>query len=442
LYWIGLHAGQEATLASAPTGSTTLPMALRQAIEKGECVLFLGAGIGAHYKDSEGKPLPDAQALADELVVHFDKLKIPKGDLPRVAQLVELRSTRGDLDAFIKKRFTNLQPDEHIQWLTTFRWQSIYTTNYDMGLEKAYELNGHPPQTPVSVSVTANMRYTDTQVDVPIFHLHGTPYKPCPSAVVVTEQDYTRYKEKRDMVWNRLKNDSAVSTILYIGYSGRDPNWKLIIEEMAQDFAPNRPPISFKVDPFPDEIDIELNKEVRRIETLPISLVDFHALVDKEIGDYRPAADTLNKLRNTIPQHLREHYDKAPAPMVRLLDSWSYVNDEDLSSDPNVEEFLNGFSANWPLVAQNRRFRRFVRDIEAEVLDQVLEFSAGANSKSTAFAVLGPAGYGITTILMAVAVKIVQEKWGMVFALRQGKEVKEGDISYAASLFPIFLVIS
>jgi hypothetical protein len=412
-----------------------MPMGLRQAIEKGECVLFLGAGVGAHYKDQEGKPLPDAQSLANELVAYFHKLNIPKGDLPRVAQLVELRSSRAELDTFIKRRFANIQPDEHIKWLTTFHWQSIYTTNYDMGLEKAYDLNGHQPQNPVPISITANMRFTDTQVDVPIFHLHGTPYNPCPSAMVLTQRDYTHYKEYREMVWDRLKNDSAVSTILYIGYSGRDPNWQLIIEEMAQEFAPNKPPISFKIDPFADEIDIELNKEVRRIETLVMSLADFHALVDKEIGEYRPAADTVNKLRNNIPQHLREHYDKAPAPMLRLLESWSYVNGEDMSSDPNVDEFLNGFSPNWPLVAQNRRL---VRDIEQELLDGVLEFSAGVNPKSTVFALLGPAGYGITTILMATAVKIVRENWGTVFALRQGKEVKEGDVYYAASLFPDF----
>jgi tetratricopeptide (TPR) repeat protein len=425
--WLTRHRGARhvSTLSRSPTSR----------FEKGECVLFIGAGIGIHYKDGQGEPLPNVQGLADELVEHFDELKIPKGDLPRVAQLVELRSTRGELDAFIKKRFANVQPDAHIQWLTTFRWRSIYTTNYDMGLEKAYEINGHPPQNPVPISITANMRYTDTQVDVPIFHLHGTPYNPCPSAIVVTELDYTHYKEHRQMVWNRLKNDSAVSTILYVGYSGRDPNWKLIIEEMAQDFKPSKPPISFKVDPYADEIDIEVDKEVRRIETLVISLADFHALVEKEIGDYRPAPDTLNKLRNSVPQHLREHYDKAPAPMLRLLDSWSYVNGEDMSSAPNVEEFLNGFSANWQLVAQNRRF---IRDVEAELLDHVLEFSAGANPRSTVFALLGPAGYGITTISMAIAVKIVQEKWGTVFALRQGKDLKEGDISYASSLFPDF----
>jgi hypothetical protein len=81
------------------------------------------------------------------------------------------------------------------------------------------------------------------------------------------------------MVWDRLKNDCATSTILYIGYSGRDPNWQLIVEEMAREFLPSRPPTAYRIDPLADPIDIELHKEVRRIETLVLSLPEFHALV-------------------------------------------------------------------------------------------------------------------------------------------------------------------
>jgi tetratricopeptide (TPR) repeat protein len=50
--------------------------------------------------------------------------------------------------------------------------------------------------------------------------------------------------------------------------------------------------------------------------------------------------------------------------------------------------------------------------------------------------VMGPAGYGITTILMALALKIVDAKNGPVFLLKEGAEVHEGDVAYAASLFP------
>ena len=421
-------------MASPDTGAVTkLPLGLRQALERGDCVLFLGAGIGCHYKLPDGNLAPNGSELVQELIVHF-KLGIPATtDLPRVAQLVEVRNERADLDAYIKKRFANLIPDEHIQWLTTFRWRSIFTTNYDMGLEQAYRLNSHPLQSPIPISATADLRYTDSHVDVPIFHLHGTPYNPCPSPIVITQADYTRYQEHRKMVWDRLKIDSATSTMLYIGYSGRDPNWQLIVEEMAKEFLPSKPPTAYRLDPYADPIDMEIHKEIRRVETLVMSLPEFHALVEKELGDYRPSVDTLNQYRNSVPQHLREEYDKAPAAMLRLLKSWTYVNGESVTLEPNVKDFLQGSVANWSLIAQNRRF---TRDIEDELWEWILEYATNPKAKSQAVALTGAAGYGITTILMAMALKVVDAAHGPVFMLKEGAEVDVGDVAYAATLFP------
>lgn len=47
-------------------------------------------------------------------------------------------------------------------------------------------------------------------------------------------------------------------------------------------------------------------------------------------------------LRNKVPQHLRDAYDAFPAAMLRLLESWIYVNDESVKDGPNTKEFLRG----------------------------------------------------------------------------------------------------
>jgi hypothetical protein len=172
---------------------------------KEEIAFFSSARASEGITGSDGKPAPDGKVLVEELIRHF-KLGIDPTDLPRVAQLTEIRSSRPELDAFIKKTFADLEPDEHIKWLTSFRWRAIFTTNYDMGLERAYKVNENPPQNPKPIAVTADLRYTDNYIDVPIFHLHGTPYNPCPSPIVITQADYTRYQENREMVWDRSKN--------------------------------------------------------------------------------------------------------------------------------------------------------------------------------------------------------------------------------------------
>jgi tetratricopeptide (TPR) repeat protein len=420
-------------MAASGSAVVNLPLGLRQALESGDCVLFLGAGVGCHYTKPNGKPAPDGKTLAEDLISHF-KLDIPTTtDLPRTASVVDLRHGRKELDDFLKNSLKGLEPDQHIKWLTSFRWRAVYTTNYDMGLERAYELNTHPLQNPKPISVTSDLIYTDTHVDVPIFHLHGTPFEPCPSPMVITLNDYTKYQQDRKMVWDRLRNDCATSVMLYIGYSGRDPNWNLVVEEVAREFAPSLPPVGYRIDPFADKVDSEILLGSRRIETLMIDLPHFHDLVDQQIGDYRPLPDVINKYKDKVPPHLREDFEKNPAAMRRLLDSWVYVNNEPTTLDPNIKNFLLGTKPNWSLIAQKRRF---VRDIEEPLWFKTLSFITNIKAKSTSILVTGSAGYGITTILMSLGLQIVEAKNGPVFLLKEGAQITQGDVGYAASLFP------
>jgi hypothetical protein len=408
-----------------------LPLGLRQVLESGDCVLFIGAGIGAHLKRPDGKPAPDGAALAKELTAHFG-LPVTSNDLAKVAQLVEIRKGREPLEAFLKKSLASLEPDEVFRWLTTFRWKAIFTTNYDRGIERAYDLNPDNPQTPVSLSVTAELQQTDPRVQIPIYHLHGTLYGPNPSHIVITQTDYARFQERRRMLWERLNLEFATSTFLYIGYSSRDPNWQLVIDELTREFLPSELPHSFRLDPFADEIDVEILRS-RNLETLPISLADFQILVKSEIGDFRQDPDILKKYEKQVPADLQFAFEKSPAAMLRLLRSWTYVNAANFHEKSNVEKFLEGDRASWSLVGESIPFER---DIEDDVWENIIEFATNPKAKSKAIAVLAPAGFGVTTLLMILAANVVAAKVGPVFMLRDGGELLEGDVAFAATLFP------
>ena len=394
-------------------------------------MLFLGAGIGRHFTTADGSHAPDSVALAQAMATHF-KLEVTISDLKKVAQLVELRRSRAELDAFVKKTLANLEPDENLRWLTTFRWRAIFTTNYDRGIERAYELNPKPPQMVVPISATADLQFTDSRIQLPIFHLHGTPFNPSPSPIVITETDYARYQDKRQMIWNRLKNECATSTLLYIGYSGNDPNWQLVLDETTREFLPSEPPKGYRIDPNASDIDIELHK-ARRLDTLVIDLTGFKELVDAELGGFRQDPDTVARYRDKVPIDLMDSFKSNPPAMLRLLNSWEYVDGTSLTEPATVKEFLKGSKPTWGLLGQGRRF---ARDIEEDIWEFVSDFATNPKAKSAAVSVTGPAGYGITTILMGIATRIVEERAGPVFFLREASEVHEGDVAYAATLFP------
>ena len=134
-------------------------------------------------------------------------------------------------------------------------------------------------------------------------------------------------------------------------------------------------------------------------------------------------------------------FDKYPAAVARLVSSWEYVNQAPFNAKPNTAEFMRGDRANWALVGKNLNFKR---DIEPELYDALVEYATGSNRGPSLISVLGPAGYGSTTVLMNVSANIVTERAGAVFFHRPGTPLLEGDVEFASSLLenvcPIFVI--
>jgi tetratricopeptide (TPR) repeat protein len=70
------------------------------------------------------------------------------------------------------------------------------------------------------------------------------------------------------------------------------------------------------------------------------------------------------------------------------------------------------------------------------VYDELLDYATGSQKTPGTNIILGSAGYGVTTLLMTLATKLVEERAGAIFMLKPGCNVLEGDIEYASSLFP------
>lgn len=252
-----------------------IPLGLKTALESGECVLFIGAGIGGHLLSPDGKTTPNAPQLASELAAHF-RIDTDSTDLAKVAQVVELRKSKSELEDYLRRGLANLEPDPHLRWLSSLRWRAIFTTNYDAGIERAYELNGKPPQTPVSIASTSEITSYDSRFQVPIYHIHGALFGGR-EGIVISESDYTRFSERRRMLFQLLKHNFATSIFVYVGYSNQDPNWALVLNEIANEFAPSKLPQSYRVAPTTDPLDIEI-LHARGVETIPATFEEFAGL--------------------------------------------------------------------------------------------------------------------------------------------------------------------
>lgn len=406
------------------------PLGLRHALESGDCILFLGAGIGWNMVDDEGNPAPDGKQLARELCSEFS-IDTESDNLAKISQVVELRKGRSSLETYLKKRLANLQPDKNLKWLATRRWKAIFTTNYDHSVQRAYELCAKPIQKPITISINNEFSSYNRQFEVPIYHLHGTLYGVETPHILITENDYALFREQRSMLFNILKAEFATTTFLYIGYSNLDQNWNILLTELKTEFFPSEIPFSYRVAPSTDPLDSEILKKKDRIETIDTDLEGFVQLSESVLKESAGDIVLAGKFRSKIPAVFLSEFEKNPAAMVRLFSSWEYVNCASFNETPNVRNFLRGDKPNWSLIGSNQHF---VRDVEEDIFDDLLDFATQEKSKVDVNILLGSAGYGTTTLLMSLAAKTVYERAGDVFMLRPGAMVIEGDVEYAASI--------
>ena len=138
--------------------------------------------------------------------------------------------------------------------------------------------------------------------------------------------------------------------------------------------------------------------------------------------------DDIDRYREDVPSDFHTSFDESPAAVLRLLNSWTYVNQAPFDARQNIGSFLKGDKPNWALISSNNFF---TRDIEDSIYDECLEYLTSSKNRPSVISLLEPAGYGTTTLLMSLAVRLVKEKAGNVFFLKEGSALDEGDIEFS-----------
>jgi SIR2-like domain len=191
-----------------------LPLGLSAALETGNCVLFLGSGVGFNLTDDRGDLAPTGDQLAKEMAEAFEIETEGNNNLALVSQIVERRHGRNRLNSYLTTRLKSLEPDEDFRWLLSLTWRAIYTTNYDAAIERCYELNPEPTQRPVVISSNSEVSDWDPRFDVPVIHLHGSVASQAGvDSILITQNDYARFQERRKMLFEYFRTDFPKSTV-------------------------------------------------------------------------------------------------------------------------------------------------------------------------------------------------------------------------------------
>jgi hypothetical protein len=223
--------------------SSLVPQELVEQLDKGNVVLFVGAGL------SIGAGLSGWGALVRPLA---KRIGYGGDDLLKAAQYYENRKGRHTLISYLRDHLdtVGIEPTQNHDLLTRLPVNILFTTNFDDLLERAYRKAGRPVN--LVVGATELPFWDESRVN--LVKLHGTCDRP--GSIVITEQDYHTVYRSNALVMQQLNALLAIKTFLFLGYSVSDPDFNQIYDQLRIGLGRHqRRPylVTFDVDEFTRE---------------------------------------------------------------------------------------------------------------------------------------------------------------------------------------------
>lgn len=193
------------------------------ALLRGDGAYFLGSGVSvpSHLPDWSGLLQPFATTLG--LTLQLDD------DLPLIAQHVvnSAVGNRGPLVGEFRRRLGGRHPlNRYHEALQLTNVRTIWTTNFDTLVEDAL--------TNAKVAVRASDADLTSGPDdheIEVLKMHGCIRRSSPQQLVITTEDYEDFAIQRAAFAQRLRHDLLHRTLLFVGYSYRDPNIRTLLVE-------------------------------------------------------------------------------------------------------------------------------------------------------------------------------------------------------------------
>jgi hypothetical protein len=245
-------------------------------VDSGKCTPFLGAGLNWGI-------LPLGEQIASEWALKWKYPLTDGRDLARVSQFLAIRfndSTKPKLEA---QRYLQARPLPDFQAddprLTCYKVLAalplpVYvTTNYDGLLAAALAHEGKQARRELcrwNSALRRNLPPLDgqrpTQESPLIFHLHGSI--DIMESIVITEDDYLDFlvnvkPTDQRVVPPRIQQALADSSLLFIGYSLKDINFRVLFRALVQslELSQRKLSIAVQIDPSDHVGDLDAAKE-------------------------------------------------------------------------------------------------------------------------------------------------------------------------------------
>jgi hypothetical protein len=222
---------------------------LLYSIDEQGCTPFIGAGACVDW-------IPLSSELSNEMAKEYEYPLDDYNELERVAQFVAME--HGDMvpKSFIIRLFKKLQHPDFCKEgykntphavLADLNLPMYITTNYDKHMEQALKSRGRNVDSEFcrwnsflrkqehSHSLFEKIEYKPSAENPLVYHLHG--HVDNPRSMVLTETDYLDFLinlSKEEILPDRVSTALNSTSLLFVGYSLRDINFRFIFKSLMQ----------------------------------------------------------------------------------------------------------------------------------------------------------------------------------------------------------------
>ena len=376
-------------------------------ISAGQCILFVGAGLTQTCEDDHGTKGPSASDLARRLAERFLGQNEVQENLSLAADYSLAFHNKYDIDSFIQRQLSGLKPSPAALTIPQIPWKAIYTTNYDVIIEKAYELVTDP--TRMVRPVYSNLTPVSSLGDgfIPLYKLHGcisridSPESP----LAITHEEMAKARGMRRRLFRRFSDDLSEYAVVYVGYSRMDTFFLDIIGEIIDECGGvDGLRRSFAITPGAKEYEKLAWERNRKISLINTDAEEFLPWLLDSVSVHAESEQTKNvSLESALP----EPPELAPDEIRAIRDHYVFPLEEMQVGLADAEGFYKGNEAQWADIAAGHDSRRELA--EEFILTLVGDVEATRLRTAVLF---GEAGSGKSTLLKRISVDLLND-WGL-----------------------------
>lgn len=360
-----------------------------------EVTLFLGAGINYGLVNADDVAFPLGNDLSQ--IICSELLSATKRDQPlaEVADMARYRVGESAFNTFIYDLFTSFRPGHVHHGIAELPWDTIYTTNFDLLLEKAFEeVVGENILKPVLSQHTSLQDFTDAHVLY--YKLHGSIdfANTTDGRLTLTKQDYRYYDTARKPLFARLKRDLLSRAIVFVGYSLQDSNFSAILEDCREQLGVATLPLSYAIRPGVEDFEAAYWAEKYNVRLIDTTGEAFFELLRKTWQATNLLNEPTASALNTYVE-----FDQSTR-FQRVAGSFYKVNPEACTGPSNPKAFFRGGEITWGDV---RDKIAPPRDEYWTVFEALFSELYNPIQSLTAYLVTGAAGTGKTTLVRTLA---------------------------------------